>query len=486
MFDFEMRYLAVSHKWISDYSLGNQNIIGRSHYEIFPDISDPWKNIHRRCLAGESANAEEDLYKRMDGTEQWMRWQIIPWKFGDGAIGGIIMFTEDITRRKKLENQILRSQKLESLGIVAGGIAHDFNNILTAILGNISLAKSFDESKEELLNRLTEAEIATLRASELARQLLTFSKGGMPIKKLVSIQRVMEHSVHFALSGSNIQSQFFFQKGLWPVEIDEGQIGQVIQNLVINSKQAMPSGGTIRVEGKKLTIKENTEHGVSLRKGDYLLISIQDQGTGISKEHLSKIFDPYFTTKQEGSGLGLSISYSIIQRHNGYITVESSLGVGTTFFIYLQASSDALLSPEKTEIEVMTKGKARILVMDDEESVLNVAGEILKRLGYDTDHAKNGTEAVLIYKKAKDSGHPFDLVITDLTVPGDMGGIETLRRLKEIDPQVKVIVSSGYTNDSSMSDYKGSGFLDCLTKPYRAFELSETVKRVLAPKKSEE
>jgi PAS domain S-box-containing protein len=393
---------------------------------------------------------------------------------------------EDITRRKELEGQILQAQKLESLGILAGGIAHDFNNILTAILGNISLAKSLDESKEQLFNRLTEAEIATLRASELARQLLTFSKGGAPIKKLVSIQSVIEHSVQFALSGSNIQSQFFFQEGLWPVEIDEGQIGQVVQNLVINAQQAMPSGGTIRVEAKNLTINENAVPGVSLRKGDYLFISVQDKGTGISKEHLSKIFDPYFTTKQKGSGLGLSITYSIIQRHHGYITVESNPGVGTTFFIYLPASSKALLSQEKLEVEAMTQGKARILVMDDEEGILRVAEEILKSLGYETDLAKNGTEAVVMYKKAKDSGHPFDLVITDLTVPGDIGGVEILRRLKEIDPQVKVIVSSGYFNDPAMADFKGSGFSDCLIKPYRSFEISGTVKRVLKAKRAED
>lgn len=386
---------------------------------------------------------------------------------------------EDITRRKELEGHMLQAQKLESLGMLAGGIAHDFNNILTAILGNISLAKSFDESREQLLNRLTEAEIATLRASELARQLLTFSKGGAPIKKLVSIQRVIEHSVKFALSGSNIQSQYFFQKGLRPVEVDEGQISQVVQNLVINSQQAMPAGGTIRVEAKNLTIKENAVPGVAIKKGDYLLILFRDQGTGILKEHLSKIFDPYFTTKQKGSGLGLSITYSIIQRHHGHITVESEPGVGTTFFIYLPASSDAVLSPEKSEAEIMTRGKARILVMDDEESILRVAAETLKNLGYEIGLAKNGNEAVEMYKKAKDSGQSFDLVIMDLTVPGEIGGIETLRRLKEIDPPVKVIVSSGYSNDPAMADFKGSGFSERLIKPYRAFEVSEVVNRVL-------
>lgn len=386
---------------------------------------------------------------------------------------------EDISQRKDMEGKILQAQKLESLGILAGGIAHDFNNILTAILGNISLAKSLDESKEQLIKRLTEAEKASLRASELAQQLLTFSKGGAPIKRVVSIQRIIEHSVQFALTGSNVQSELFFQEGLWPAEVDEGQISQVIQNLIINAQQAMPSGGRIRIEAKNLSIEENAGQNMGLRKGDYLLILIQDQGSGISKDHLSKIFDPYFTTKQKGTGLGLSISYSIIQRHQGYITAESNPGGGTTFFIYLPASPGAHISPEKSQGEALTRGKGRVLVMDDEESVLNLAGEVLKNLGYEVELVKNGIEAVEIYKRARATGRSFALVITDLTVPGDIGGVETLRRLKEIDPHVDVIVSSGYSNDPAMANFKAFGFSGCLKKPYRVFEVSETLREVL-------
>ena len=301
----------------------------------------------------------------------------------------------------------------------------------------------------------------------------------MPIKKIVSIQSVIEHSVPFALIGSNVQSQLFFQENLWPVEVDEGQMTQVIQNLVINAKQAMSLGGTIRIEAKNLSIEENVIQDMALRKGNYLAVSVQDQGTGIPKEHLSKIFDPYFTTKTKGSGLGLSITHSIIKRHQGYITAESNPGSGTTFFIYLPASPQVSVLEEKIEAEEMSHGKGRVLVMDDEESILNLAGEILTHLGYKVNLVKNGTDAVEMYKKAKEFGHPFDAVITDLTVPGDIGGIETLRRLKEIDSQVKVIVSSGYSNDPAMADFKNFGFSDSLKKPYRAFEVSQTVQRVL-------
>jgi two-component system cell cycle sensor histidine kinase/response regulator CckA len=451
------------------------DIIGTNAFQYISEEHHPEYKVLLRKLfeTGEPGSIELNMV----GPTRWLS-RLIPLK-QNGKIVSAMVISTNITDLRKMEEEVLKVEKLESLGLLAGGIAHDFNNILTGILGNISLAKSFINSKEQLLTRLTEAEKASLRASELAQQLLTFSKGGSPIKKLVSIQNVLEHSVQFALTGSNIQRQFIFQKNLWPVEVDEGQMGQVIHNLVINAQQAMPSGGKIKIEAKNLTIKDNSIHGKLLRKGDYLIISIQDQGTGISKEHLSKIFDPYFTTKQKGSGLGLSVTHSIIRRHHGYITAESKLGSGTTFFIYLPASSEANVPREKAESESLTQGKGRILVMDDDESVLQVAGETLKHLGYEVDLAKGGTEAVEIYKKAQKSTHPFEVVITDLTVPGDIGGIKTLKKLREIDPQVKVIVSSGYSNDPAMADFKAFGFSDCLKKPYRAFEVSETVKRVL-------
>jgi len=453
----------------------------RSVKDVLPLYIDPnQRSVVKQLLKEQGVVKNFELqYYRKDREIIWVSSNIRAVKDAEGNLAYHEGSAVDITQRKEMERQILKAKQLESLGILAGGIAHDFNNILTAIVGNISLAKSLLDSKELLLNRLVEAERASIRASELAQQLLTFSKGGAPIKNLVSIQSIIEHSVQFALTGSNIHSQFFFQEDLWPVEVDEGQMGQVIQNLIINARQSMPEGGTIRLEVKNLVINNNGRQGLVLRKGNYLLISIQDQGTGIPKKDLSKIFDPYFTTKKKGSGLGLSITHSIIHRHEGYITAESDPKVGTTFYIYLPASPKGVLPPEKVEVEAMTQGTGRILVMDDEDSVLSVARETLKHLGYEVELAKNGTQAIRIFKKALDSGKSFDLVITDLTVPGDIGGVETLQRLKEIDPQVKVIVSSGYSNDPVMADFKSIGFAVCLKKPYRAFEVSHTVKRVL-------
>ncbi|MBI1824125.1 MAG: response regulator [Nitrospirae bacterium] len=413
----------------------------------------------------------------MVGPSRWLS-RLIPLKHNGKTISAMVIST-NITELRKMEEEVQKVEKLESLGLLAGGIAHDFNNILTAILGNISLAKSFLDSKEQLLTRLKEAEKASLRASELAQQLLTFSKGGAPVKKLVSVKNFIEHSAHFALSGSNIQCQFYFQEGLWSVEADEGQLSQVIQNLVINAKQAMPSGGTIRLEVRNLAVKDEGLREIHLRNREYVLISIQDQGTGISKENLSKIFDPYFTTKTKGSGLGLSVSHSIIRRHQGAITVESNPGSGSTFVIYLPALAGLQIHPEKPEMDGMVRGRGKVLVMDDEVSVLDLVEETLSHLGYEVETAKSGVEAVGRYKMALGTGNPFDLVITDLTVPGDIGGMETLRRLKEINPQVKVIVSSGYSNDPAMADFGKFGFSDCLQKPYRAFQIGQVVKKVL-------
>jgi two-component system cell cycle sensor histidine kinase/response regulator CckA len=388
----------------------------------------------------------------------------------------------DNTEKIKLREELLKIQKLESLGLLAGGIAHDFNNILTGILGNISLAKTWMNSEDRAFHRLEEAEKASHRATDLARQLLTFARGGAPIKKTAPILKVLENSVKFALRGSNILSEFSFQKDLWPVEIDEGQISQVIQNLAINAHQAMPVGGKIQVKARNKVIEENKVEGLSLRKGNYVEISIQDQGVGIPKDLLSKIFDPYFTTKQTGSGLGLAISHSIIQRHDGFISVKSKLGKGTTFSIFLPASPYAVVLQDEGKEELVW-GQGKVLIMDDEESVLNVAAEMLRHLGYEVETALSGTKALEKYRKAKDAGKPFDVVITDLTVPGDIGGIEVLERLKKIDSQVRVIVSSGYSNDSAISNFNSYGFSDFIVKPYRIIDISKTLQKVAERKK---
>ena len=381
----------------------------------------------------------------------------------------------DITERKKMEQELLKVQKLESVGILAGGIAHDFNNFLTAILANISLAKR--HARDEALERLAEAEKVCRRAKDLTQQLLTFSKGGTPVKKTACISELLKDTTEFALSGSAVRGEFFLPGGLWPVEVDEGQITQAISNLVINAREAMPTGGTVRISAENVTVGEERKPGLPPREGRYVKISVQDQGPGIPEAELPKVFDPYFTTKQEGSGLGLAITYSVIKNHAGHIAVDSKLGTGTTFYIYLPASAEKL-AQEKGEERPLT-GSGRVLLMDDKGIIRRVAKEALHYLGYEVEVAADGAEAIRLYERAKNAGHPFDVVILDLTVPGGMGGKETISELKKIDPEAKAIAFSGYSTEPVMARFNEYGFSAVLVKPFTLQEISEVLHRVL-------
>ncbi len=389
----------------------------------------------------------------------------------------VLLIAHDLSERKKIEEELLKIEKLESVGILAGGIAHDFNNSLSAIMGNISLAQMYCDSDRhrEIHKRLQAAEKASLRAKDLTRQLLTFSKGGAPIKQTASIRTLVEDSLTFALTGSSVKGELHIAEDLWPVEIDCGQISQVIHNIIIHAQQAMPNGGTIGLFARNIEL--NGTNGLSLRPGRYVKISIRDQGKGIPKEHLSKIFDPCFTTKQEGSGLGLATSYSIIKNHGGKIHAQSTPGLGTTFYLYLPASKEEILSSVVTTT-TPTHGKGRILVMDDELMLRELIGNMLTFLGYQVKMAKDGVEAIETYKEARERGEPFHAVIMDLTIPGGLGGKEALRKIMEIDPQVNAIVSSGYANDSVMAEYRNYGFKVVVIKPYRLHDLSEVLKTI--------
>ncbi len=383
----------------------------------------------------------------------------------------------DITDRKKMEQELLKVDKLESVGVLAGGIAHDFNNILTGILGNISLARMYEEPGK-ISERLAEAEKASFRARDLTQQLLTFSRGGVPIKKISSIATVLRNSTAFALSGSNVRCQFSLPDDLWSVEIDEGQINQVINNLIINADQALPEGGKIEVLAENVTV--GAQDAFPLEDGEYVKLSIRDQGIGIPKEYLQKIFDPYFTTKQKGSGLGLATSYSIISNHGGYIMAESQVGIGTTFYIYLPAFSEKILIEKKKGDGKPVTGEGRILVVDDEELVRQFLHDMLTNIGYEIIAVADGVEAVNLYKEARESDYPFDAVIMDLTIPGGMGGKETIREFMKIDPGVRAIVSSGYSNDPIMANFKKYGFKGVIAKPYKIRELSEVLNTVIS------
>lgn len=394
----------------------------------------------------------------------------------NGRIIGVVLVFRDVTEQQKMEEDLQKSHKLESIGILAGGIAHDFNNILTAILGNISLAKMYSKPGDRISIVLTEAENAFWRARDLTQQLLTFSKGGAPIKKTASVAELLRDTCSFVLSGSNIRCRFEIAPELWPAEFDAGQISQVVNNLLINAQQAMPQGGVITIRAENFTV--NKKSALPLAKGRYVKIAIEDQGIGIPEEHLHRVFDPYFTTKQTGSGLGLATSYSIMKRHDGYIDVQSQVGKGTVFTLYLPASR-AAIEPASFHAETEPGGHGRILFMDDEETVRRVGGEILVRLGYEVEYATEGTEMLERYAAAQDEGRPFDAVIMDLTIPGGMGGKEAVGKLLELDPNAVAVVSSGYFNDPVMADYARYGFRGVIAKPYKVKELNETLRKAL-------
>jgi PAS domain S-box-containing protein len=394
---------------------------------------------------------------------------------GRPAILGI---ARDISERKKMEEELLKNRKLESIGVLAGGIAHDFNNILAAIIGNINLATLQIKPDNKAQELLFSAEKAALRARDLTQQLLTFSKGGEPVKEIASIAEVIEDSTEFILHGQNIMCNYTLSD-LWPVEIDAGQISQVIQNIIINASHVMPDGGAIKIHGQNISLKDSNT--LALEPGDYVKISIQDDGPGIPTKNLNKIFDPYFTTKSDGSGLGLAISHSIITKHGGIILANSPSGQGAIFTFYLKASRQKTLQsnlgPGTPPLPTSAKGK--LLVMDDDEMIRNVSHGLLSSLGYDVLLAADGEEAIQLYRESM-SQEKIDAIIMDLTIPGGMCGKDAVTEILKLDPEAKVIVSSGYSIDPVMANYTEYGFSAAIVKPYQRQDLSQVITQVLA------
>jgi len=376
-----------------------------------------------------------------------------------------------------MEADLQRVQKLESLGVLAGGLAHDFNNLLAGILGSVNVARALVEPDSRVSKRLAQAESATFRARELTQQLLTFSRGGAPQKVTAAIGHILREAARFALRGSNVTCDFDIAPDLAPVDVDEGQLGQVMHNLVINADQAMPEGGTVRISARNRGVSSTRNLPVPER--DHVEVVVSDEGMGIPGDDLHKVFDPYYSTKETGRGLGLATTYSIIRSHGGHITVDADPGRGTAFAFYLPASA-LPASTGRTVRDPIAPGTGRILVVDDDDGVRDAVGEMLDIIGYQVESASDGAEAVVMYRSALASARPFDAVIMDLTIPGGMGGREAIQRLLEIDPQVRAVVSSGYSSDAVMAHHQDYGFRAAIAKPYRTADLSRVLAEVLS------
>lgn len=422
----------------------------------------------------------EVTIRRADGSHRIIQQAASPVKTGRGHT--LIITTRDVTEFKRIEEERMKAGKLESVGLLAGGIAHDFNNILVSILGHISLAKSCLDPTNPTTDLLRKAENAGFQARDLTRQLLTFSKGGSPVKEAESIAEIIREAVEFSLRGSNVRCEFSLPDDLADADVDRGQMSQVMNNLILNAWQAMPDGGVIFISASNVSI--NGTAGLPLETGEYVCVTVRDTGTGIAPDVLPRIFDPYFTTKHDGSGLGLATTYSIVKNHGGHISVASEEGVGTTFNLYVPAAQETLRSRHEAKSrppDIL----GRVLVMDDEAGVREVVEAMLHHIGHEAETVSDGETALVRYREALESGTPFDVVIMDLTVPGGMGGKAAVRELLTIDPSALAIVSSGYSGDSILAEYAEYGFSGVIAKPYRLEDLREELNRVMSGKRKQ-
>ena len=414
----------------------------------------------------------EFRYKAKNGQVRWARTSSRPVRENNVVVGVRGVFS-DITDHKKLEEELIKAHKIDSIGVLAGGLAHDFNNILTGIKGNISLVRQVLDPADKSGELLFEAEKAVAQAKCVTQQLLTFAKGGGPVKKVTAISSLLRETTVFATRGSEVRCIFNIASDLHLVQIDSGQITQVINNITINAVQAMPAGGTISVTAENVDISGRGH--IPLKAGKYVRIAIQDTGVGIPRHYLEKVFDPYFTTKDAGNGLGLTTSYSIIKNHEGHITVESEIGKGTTFLIHLPVFSEKVDVPLPLQPVAAKRGSGRILVLDDDSMITKVLEKILRSLNYTAECFPDSDQAVARYRKTWGTPDAFDAVILDLTVPGGKGAKAAMGVLLEINPAIKAIVSSGYSNNNIVANYKEYGFSAILPKPYSIEEVSETL-----------
>jgi len=453
-----------------------EDLIGKDFWVELPEFTrDAFEKNYRRAMSEQVAVE----FEASDASGKvWF--ELLAYPSG----GGVSVFLRDVTDRKRVEEERLTTGKLESLGTLAGGIAHDLNNLLTVISGNIGLAQiEAPGSPANLLSFLSRAGEAAQHAAQLSNQLLTFSKGGTPLKRVVSISDLVTQAAEFSLHGSNLRSDLDIQAGLWRSPVDPAQIEQVINALIINAREAMPSGGIVRVSARNLEIDANS--GLPIRPGRYVQVQVADNGRGIQKRLVTKIFDPYFTTKSTGTGLGLSISYSVVKKHGGLLHLERTSADGSTFTFYLPATDSEPPVPEATlENEIFSFNHQRVLVMDDEAAIRDLTSELLGTLGYKVTTAPDGAEALKKYELAMRTGETFQAVILDATIRGGMGGVATMERLRDLDPNVTAIICSGYSDDAALAEFLTYGFRAALPKPFTRHELANVLQRAFEPGKA--
>ena len=479
--DRDYRIITANRAYVTQVGC-DESVVGKCCYEVSHRLSRPCFEQGEECAVRrvfETGKPATALHRHPgpEGTTLYVETKAFPLTDADGRVLSAIETVTNITEKHLLEEERLKTQKLESIGKLAGGIAHDFNNLLQGVFGYISVAKMSLDNREHTLKMLEQAEKALHQSVNLTTQLLTFSKGGKPIKQRIALGPVIENAARFALSGSRSECLLRIAADLRQADADEGQIGQVIQNIVINADQAMPLGGQVTITARNLPAS-GTESRHGLPGGDFVEIAIEDQGVGIPAQYLDKVFDPYFTTKEKGSGLGLATSYSIIRNHGGRIEARSAVGTGTTIVLQLPAVIAAPVQEARPE-PVAAPRTGRILFMDDEDIVRRVADEMLRLLNHEVEFAERGEAAIEKYTAARAAGKPFDVVILDLTIRGGMGGAETMRKLLEIDPGVKAVVTSGYSDDAVIASYREHGFRAFLKKPFHFEGLKRTVDALL-------
>lgn len=446
-------------------------------FSDLPGLNENVKEIFRKAVKGgyKIVDAETSI-TAVDGTEFF----VVVNAYGiieNGQVIRVWSSLRDITERKRAQLELQNAQRLESLGILAGGIAHDFNNLLSGLFGYIDLARSNLKTDIKAKEYLDHALSCFEQTKNLTLQLLTFSKGGAPVLKTVFIDSILKESQQLTLSGSNIKCIMDIQDEIKPIKADPGQLNQVFNNILINSRQAMLTGGIITIQVTNRLDMDKSKY--SIPEGEYIQVTIKDQGTGIPPDLLSKAFDPFFTTKQEGSGLGLATSYSIIKKHEGFIFISSKLGIGTTVTVFLPVTDEELSHKEKT-LTPVTHSQGKILIMDNEEFILDVASAMLEEMGFIVDQALNGEKTINLYEKSIARGSKYDLVILDLTVPGSMGGAATMEKLLILDKEVKGVVSSGYSDNPILAHPQEYGFCGRIMKPFGMTELSQVICEVLS------